>query len=150
MTEIDQTDNHRAGFVIKMSRFHREPLRPQVDAHRIEPRHASTQRHQRIHRRCTVQQAFPCAAVKMPAGENHYRQGYQADNQPQAAVVGGDHHVIADHPPDHHRDTHRQCDNRLPAEALHRSDGGFLLALAAFSVIFNRFRAVARFFHRLH
>ena len=28
--------------------------------------------------------------------------------------------------------------------------GGFLLALTAFRVIFNRFRAVARFFHRLH
>ena len=42
MPQIYQTDNHGAGFVIKVAGFHWEPLRPQVDAHRIEPCDAGT------------------------------------------------------------------------------------------------------------
>lgn len=81
--------------------------------------------------------------------QNHYRQGYQADNQPQAAVVSGDHHVIADHPqtitgiPTASATIACQRKRFIVATAVS-------LALAAFSVILIASRAVARFFHRLH
>ena len=150
MSEVDQTDDHRTGFIIEMARFHREPLRPQVDAHRVQPGHPGAERHQRIHRGGAVHQAFPCAAVEVSARKNHHGKGRQADCQPQAAVIGGDHHVVAEHPPDHHRHADQQRDNRLPAEAFHGSECGFLLAFAAFNVIFDRFCAVACFLYRLH
>ncbi|CNT58466.1 Uncharacterised protein [Salmonella enterica subsp. enterica serovar Bovismorbificans] len=150
MSEINQTDNHRAGFVIEVPCFHREPLRPQVDTHGVEPGDPGAERHQRIHRRRAVQQAFPRVTVKVTARKDHHRKRDQANSQPQAAVVAGHHHVIADHPPDHDRYTDRQGDDGLPAKTFHGGDGGFLLALAAFDVIFNRLCAVAGFFHRLH
>ena len=122
MAEVNQTDNHRAGFIIEVACFHRKPLRPQVDAHRVEPGDAGTQRHQRIHRRGAVLQAFPRAAVEMATGKHHHRQRDNPDSQPQGAVI------IADH---------------------HGGDSGFLLTLAAFEVVFDGFRAVARFLYGL-
>ena len=86
----------------------------------------------------------------MPACKHHHRKGNQTNHQPQRAVVVGDHHVVTHHAPHHHRNTHQQGDNRLPAEALHGGDSRFLLALAAFGIIFDGLRAVARFFNGLH
>ena len=149
MAEVNQTDNHRAGFIIEVACFHRKPLRPQIDAHRVEPGDAGTQRHQRIHCRGAVLQAFPRAAVEMATGKHHHRQRDNTDSQPQGAVIIADHHVVADHPPAHDRDTDQQGDDRLPAEALHGGDSGFLLTLAAFEVVFDGFRAVARFLYGL-
>ncbi len=85
----------------------------------------------------------------MSAREHHHREGYQANHQPQRAVVVGDHHVVAEHAPHHHRNPHQQGENRLPAEALHGGDSRFLLALAAFGIIFDGLRAVARFLNGL-
>ncbi|MEA7548739.1 hypothetical protein ONK29_25605, partial [Salmonella enterica subsp. enterica serovar Anatum] len=42
-------------------------LRPQVDAHGVEPGDPGAERHQRIHRRRAVQQAFPRVTVKVTA-----------------------------------------------------------------------------------
>jgi hypothetical protein len=40
----------QAGMTLRqMAGFHREPLWPQVDAHRVQPGDAGTERHQRIH-----------------------------------------------------------------------------------------------------
>ena len=86
----------------------------------------------------------------MAACKHHDRKGNQTNHQPQRAVVGGDHHVVTHHAPHHHRDPHQQGDNRLPAEALHGGDSRFLLALAAFDIIFDGLCAVARFLHGLH
>jgi len=85
----------------------------------------------------------------MAAGKDHHRQGDNTDSQPQGAVIIADHHIVADHSPAHDRDTDQQGDDSLPAEALHCGDGGFLLALAAFEVVFDSFRAVARFLYGL-
>ncbi len=148
MTKINQTDNHGAGFVVKMARLHREPLRPQVDAHGEQPGGAGAERHQSIHGGSAVHQAFPRAAIKVAACENHYRQGDEANPQPQRAVVVGDHHIVAEHAPDHHRDTHRQGEGGLPAKALHCRLSGLLLTFPAFIVIFNGFSAVSGFLHR--
>ena len=150
MAEVNQADNHRAGFVIEMAGFHREPLRPQVDAHRVQPGDAGAERHQRIHGGGAVFQAFPRAAVEVAAGEDHDGEGDKADNQPQRTVVVADHHVIADHAPDHHRHADQQGDNRLPAKTFHRREGGFLLTFAALQIVFDRLRAIAGFLHRLH
>lgn len=150
MAEVNQADNHCAGFVIEMAGFHREPLWPQVDAHRVQPCDAGTEGHQRIHGGGAVFQAFPRAAVEVPTGEDHHRKGDEADDQPQRTVVVADHHVIADHAPDHHRHADQQGDNRLPAKTFHGGDGGFLLTFAAFQIVLDRLRAVARFLHRLH
>ncbi len=133
-----------------MPRFHREPLGPDVHAHGVEPRRTRAERNQRIHRRGAVFQALPGAGIEMTAREDHHAQGNKTNDQPQRAVVVGDHHVVAEHPPHHHRNTHQQGDNRLPAEALHGSNCRFLLALAAFGIIFDGLRAVARFFNGLY
>ena len=150
VSEVNQTNNHGAGFIIEVSRFHWEPLRPEVDAHGIEPGHPGSERHQRIHGRGAVHQAFPRIAVKVTARENHHRKRCQTNRQPQAAVVIAHHHVVANHSPYHDRDTQQQRDGCLPAKTFHGCHGGFLLTLAAFSIIFNGFCAVTRFFYRLH
>ena len=85
----------------------------------------------------------------MTTGKHHHCQGDETDDQPQRAVIVGDHHVVADHPPDHHRNADQQGDNRLPAKTLHGGQRGFLLTFAALEIVLNRFRAVAGFFHRL-
>ncbi|MNY56201.1 hypothetical protein D3C86_1922560 [compost metagenome] len=86
----------------------------------------------------------------MTAREDHYAERDQTNHQPQRSVVLGDHHIVAEHSPHHHRNTDQQGDNRLPAEAFHGGDGGFLLTFTAFYVIFDGLRAVAGFFHRLY
>ena len=86
----------------------------------------------------------------MTARENHHGKRCQTNRQPQATVVGSDHHVFANHSPYHDRDTQQQRDGRLPAKTFHGCYGGFLLTLAALNIIFNGFCAVARFFHRFH
>ena len=83
----------------------------------------------------------------MPARQNHHRQGDDPDGQPDPVVRRGQHHIVADHSPDHHRDTDRQCQSSLPAEPLHIGNRDFLLALTAFGIILNQFRAVTGFLH---
>ncbi|MNP62968.1 hypothetical protein D3C76_1583110 [compost metagenome] len=86
----------------------------------------------------------------MAAGEDHHPEGENANRQPQRAVIVGDHHIVTEHPPAHHRDPHQQGDNRLPAKTFHGGNGRFLLAFTAFEVIFNCLCTVARFFNGLH
>ncbi|MNC74981.1 hypothetical protein D3C75_1264400 [compost metagenome] len=84
----------------------------------------------------------------MPAGEDHHPERDNTDNQPQGAVFVGDHHIVAEHSPHHHRDPDQQRHNGLPAVAFHGGDSGLMLALTAFDIILNRLCAVARFFNR--
>ena len=86
----------------------------------------------------------------MAAGEDHHREGDKPDNQPQGTVIIADHHIVTDHSPDHDRHPHQQGNNRLPAEAFHGGDSGFLLAFAALQIIFDRFGTVACLLHRLN
>ncbi len=116
MPEVNQADDHRAGFIVEVAGFHREGMRPEVDADGIEPGHARPQRDKGIHGGGAVQQAFPGAAVKMPAREHHHGESDRANHQPQGAVGIGDHHIVTQHAPQHHRNTDQQRDNGLPAE----------------------------------
>ncbi len=86
----------------------------------------------------------------MAASKDHHPERDNANYQPQRAVVVGDHHVVTEHTPAHHRDPHQQGDNRLPAKTFHGGNGRFLLAFTAFEVIFNRLGAIACFFNGLH
>ena len=86
----------------------------------------------------------------MTAREDHHGEGCQTNDQPQAAVIGGDHHVIANHAPYHHRYAEQQRNCGLPAEAFHGGNGRFLLAFTTLKVVFNGFSTVAGFLYGLH
>ncbi|MNG89579.1 hypothetical protein D3C79_484490 [compost metagenome] len=150
MAEVDQADDHGAGLVIQVPRLHREEIRPQVDADRIQPGGAGAECDQRIHGGAAVAQRAPGVAVKMPAGEHHHRQRDQTHPQPRALGFRCQRHTAAKQTPGHQRNAQRQAERRLPAEALHVGLRGLLLALAAFGFVLDHFRAVAGFFHCRH
>ncbi|SVK47370.1 Uncharacterised protein [Acinetobacter baumannii] len=133
-----------------MARRHREEIGPNVDGDRIEPGGAGAERHQGIHGGAAVHQRAPGVAVEVPAGEHHYRQGDDADQQPGALGFRRQRHAAAEQPPGHQRNTQRQPQRRLPAKALHVGAGGLLLTFAAFGFVLNHLGAVAGFFHRRH
>ena len=81
----------------------------------------------------------------MTACKYHYTKRNNTNDQPQRAVIVGDHHVVTDHAPHHHRDPDQQRNNGLPAEAFHGGDSRFLLTFAAFGIIFDGLCAIARF-----
>ena len=147
MTQVYQTDDHGTGLIIEVTRLRREHIRPEVNRDGIEPRGTGAERHQSIHRRTAVFQGLPGAAVEMPARQNHHRQGDDPDSQPDVVICRGQHHIVADHSPDHHRNTDSQRQCSLPAEPFHIGDSNFLLTLTAFGIILNQLRTVTGFLH---
>ncbi len=84
----------------------------------------------------------------MAARENHHAERDKANDQPERTVGVGDHHVVAEHAPDHYRNTDGERERRLPAKAFHGRLRGLLLAFAAFGVVIDGFGTVTRFFNR--
>jgi cation transport ATPase len=62
-------------------------------------------------------------AVMVFAGGHFYRSAWKSLKNGTATMdTLADHHVIADHAPDHHRHADQQSDNRLPAKTFHGGD----------------------------
>ncbi len=78
----------------------------------------------------------------MAAGDDHDQQSHDAQRQPDAVVVVGEHHVVAHHAPDHQRQAKRQGNSSLPAETPHRAAGAELLLLTSLLLIIHHLRAI--------
>ncbi len=85
----------------------------------------------------------------MAAGDNHNQQRDGADSEPERAVGVAEHHIVAEHAPDHQGRAERQRQRRLPAKAAHRFARAALLPVAPLLFILHRLSVVARRVDRL-
>jgi len=150
LAEIDQADDHGAGFEIHMPGGFWQGTRQQDHHHGVQPGGTSAQCNQGVHVGVMITEGFPGADKKMPAGGSEYGEGGNADAQPYplADFPGANHHVATEQAPGHQRHAQAEPQPHVPQQlAVVCPLFGFLLIV----VIVTGFTgAISSVFHRLN